>query len=591
MRKTFIRTIGLGVILASALGAAEANVLDVIPQKALVVIATRNADAAERNLRTMTGLVTAKPSTDDQLEPFLLAAAQADRTIKGTLAAATVQRVAPMALVVVPPKPGDTDLSTALLLRVLDYERFKAALAKLTTPPTTWAALPGVTVFGAKGKSLYVARRGNYVVVTHAVHAVAFFDGARPLSRHRDVARVYGANDVICYVNPDEAVKALSPQIARLRSAASARVQAELKRLRAFVPPTNAGRLTSAEIAFWLRIAAQADSLTMGVSFSPAGMRSETVAQAVPGTMLSRVFSRLKLPNFRLFRALDDPGVVSAGWDLHPGAYAELTPLLKRFAMDAGLARDAAAARTFVRPYVEVTDALTGQGAFCWMLPEQDNGPVRMVGMLGLKPGSHIRATLNTYLERSVGFSALLQGPLRPEATLTKGVATHRGVPIDRLTLTFTPARGDRRMLRAIQRLYGRTFVVHAAVLKNTLIYSAGDVTPRTLKTYMDRVALGTPGGIEGKPRYAVAVSGLHGMRGAVMVFSAATALQSSLPALAPRRPRVAFDHPSAIGVTLGLPPGFVGIELKAHVPMQEMRNLYKLYAESRAGRTGTAGK
>ena len=62
-------------------------------------------------------------------------------------------------------------------------------------------------------------------------------------------------------MNPDAAVKALSPQIATLRKLASARVQSELKRLGAFVPPMNAGRLTSAEIAFWIRIAAQADSL------------------------------------------------------------------------------------------------------------------------------------------------------------------------------------------------------------------------------------------------------------------------------------------------------------------------------------------
>ncbi|GAH54123.1 unnamed protein product, partial [marine sediment metagenome] len=111
---------------------AAADILRVIPQSALVVVVTRNADMAEKNFRAVAGKISGKTPKDDLVEALLRGFADVDASVKGQLAAATVNRTAPMALVMMAPKADAAGVPGAIVLKVTNYRTFLEKLAELT---------------------------------------------------------------------------------------------------------------------------------------------------------------------------------------------------------------------------------------------------------------------------------------------------------------------------------------------------------------------------------------------------------------------------------------------------------------------------
>ncbi|HUW55238.1 MAG TPA: hypothetical protein VMZ92_01250, partial [Planctomycetota bacterium] len=551
MRRSGARILTVSLVVLCSVSVAGADVLKVIPEKSLAAAISRNPRACEEHIR----LLAAKLTGEDLPEGILLeqllrhfglhhtaAPRDADGNPRQVAPVTTVDCRSPMALVLVTPAMDIPGMPVALVFGTTDYAKCLREIARVLSP--TDNPLPveitedGTDVIKGEKRSIFAARMDTCMVVADAEYVVKTLkaEAGKPLagSGLTELNRTYLASDLTVYVNVDEVVKTFGAEITTFKQVMQQQMKNE---------PGGGGmpggeqraRMFGAQIDLVMRLLSQIEASCTGVNLGDDGLRLATLYRALPDTALARVAGRVKPLPLTLLSRLDAPAVSMAGWHIAPESLEEVMTFFEEFFVKSGIVgeEDDEKNKAFTASYRKLMDAASGEGAFLWAPPGEGKGLVRLVYLLELKPDVNIRAEVKDYVEKSMDFANVFQGPLKTESRYEQTVETHRGCPIDRITITFQrnpdapePMNPNVDMLGIVEAIYGPNVVAYLTQVKSTLVYSVGYPTSDALKAQMDGILDRRAGDLLRSEMYVEAVKGLPAQRSGVMVISPAEAMR-----------------------------------------------------------------
>ena len=609
MRRLPAIVLAASLAVLCPLGVAGADILTVIPEKSLAAVISRDPAAMERNARRMFEKLTGQPMPEGALLGEVLrhfglhhsaAARDADGNPRQVPPLTTVDAKTPMALVLVTPAMDIRGMPAGLVFKTLDYARCLKEIATVLSP--TDEPLPveitedGTDMIKGDKRSVFAAQLGPYTVVADAEYVVKTLkaEAGKPLSAANVAVlrKMYFTHDVVFNVNTDEMVRAFGPQVNTIKQAMQQQMKNQGGGGGGFGGAEQRARMFGAQIDLFLKVLSQTDGGCTGVKLSEGGVNVVTVYRTVPDTTLARLAARVRPVPLGFLDTLGVPAIGAAGWHIAPESLDEMTKIFEKFFVESGMVDDPdnEKSKAFMTSYRKLMEAASGEGAFVWAPPGEGKGLVRLMYLLALKPDVDVRADVREYIEKSMDVANVLQGPLKTESSYEQAVDTHRGCPIDRITITFQknpdapePMNPDMDVLGMVEAIYGPKIVAYLTQARSTLVYSVGYETGDALKAQVDRILDHKRGGLADSEMYREALKGLPAGRSGVVVLSAADMMKLIMTTVIGRAAPegknplegLTFERASGIGMSFG--PAQDGITVYLNVPMQEMQNIKAL--------------
>ena len=584
---------GCLLILIPASARAQNDVLQVVPEKCLLAVVTKDADAAETRFRDLAGKLTDQLPEQRFIEQVFQALNVRPQPAAGVKPEppkdSVIDLKAPLAIVMVPSQnvPG---VPFAFVVKTAHYRNLLLELAA-----NLGAAAPEVTpdgtdlVRGAKA-SLFVAQFGQFGVIGDAEYVVREFkaQAGKSLadSNPASVREVLKASDIAVYVNVDLVMKIFCQDIANFRQMLITQVRDTPARPGLPMTPDKAARMVGAEFDALVELAGQVDASVSGFTFAPDGMRISTHVQMLPDSALAGLAEKLKAGPMDLLRAFDGPALAAAAWNIDPAIVKDVSVRTMDFLRKIGVLDDKNGNKEFIESYQKIMDAAGGTGAFVVAPAGEGKGMVRIVYVIPLKPDVDVRADLRDYLQRSFKLADAFVGAVRIKTKLEAGVETYRDAPVDRLTVTFEknpdvpePAHGP-DVLKVVESIYGPELVAWITQVGGKLVYTVGYEKNDALKAQVDRVLDAKAGTLLGTEGWKAATEGLPQAQSLVVYLSAAELLRSVagqfagvIPADAAKALQdLKLEKVSGLGFSMG--PAPKGVVMDCNVPIVEMLNL-----------------
>lgn len=605
MRRVSLSVLAACLVFLCHLSAAQADILEVIPEKSLVVVIAKSADGAEANFRDMGERLFGDLPADSMVEKLLQqlklrpTPAPDDMNFDPEAAAkaSVIDRKGPLAIVVVVPAMDIPGAPVGVVLRVSDYKKFLNEVAVGVGAAAAEVTPDGTDVLKGERDVIFAGQLGRYAVVAQAEYVVKTFKAeieknlaASPVEALR---QTYDRSDVTLYLNTDDVVKTFGLQIEKFK----VMMQEQMKNLPPGGPqpmpmaPEKIGQLLATEVDFAVAFYRQLDALTVGLKFGASGLRVASVYQPVPDTTLARLAGRIRPSKLGLLGTLDGPALAAAGWDIDPEVMNETTRVLNEFLAKSGLMEDEGKLKRYIESSRKMMSASGGQGALVWLPPGEGKGLIRLVYILSLRPNANMREAIKENIESSADFMAQFQVPMKIESRMDEAVEAYRNCTIDKVVMTFQSTADEddpqtKQMLELMKLVYGPEILGFLTQANDKFIYTVGYPDSDVLKAQVDKVLDDKTGDVAGQAAFQSAVAGLPAARAGVMMISISSMLKSFMAKIATRMEPgaeqpirdIQFEKPSGIGMSVG--PAQKGIAVHVNVPMEEMQNIKTFFEE-----------
>lgn len=589
MRRVIALVVAACVLLVCHLGSVQADILKVIPEKSLVAVVTKNADAAEKHFRDMAEKLVGNLPGNSFIELVLRVR---------NLGVAAIDRKGPMAMALVTPAFDIPGVPVGVVVKVGNYRKFLEEIAGVVGAAAPEVTPDGTDVVNGEHKAVFAAQLGMYAVVADAEYVVRTFKAEAgknlAVSGIAAIRKTYLLNDLAVYANMDEVIKTFGPQIDAFKQMMLEQMKNQPEGAGP-MPPEKVARFIGAEVDALVKIFQQTDAICTGVRFSAEGLRTSSVYQPVPETTLARLMAKLKPARLELLDTLDGPVLSASGWHIEPDLLKDLTEVIEKFLTESGLVENEEGGKGLLESYAKMMEAASGPGAMLWAPPGEGKGLMRFIYLISLKPGANIRDAVKEYTEKSMKFMTTFQAamPVKFEVKFEQAVETYRDCTIDRIMITFRknpeapePLDPDADPMKMIERLYGPRMVGYLTQARDNLVYSLGWPESDALKKQVDKILDRKAGDFARSAAYRSAVKGLPLSRSSLTVFS----ISEMAKAMAPRimgavagnagapKPGFEIKNPSAVGISLG--PDQKGVAIHVNVPIQEMQNIKAIFVD-----------
>jgi hypothetical protein len=302
---------------------------------------------------------------------------------------------------------------------------------------------------------------------------------------------------------------------------------------------------------------------------------------------VAAVLANLKPAPETLLDRLDGPGVFALEMEIGPELMLAARPLIEPYLLANGTVADRKELAEYHARVAKEYTRVTGRVAMGWQSVPDEKGLFHFVYIEQKRPGAPKR-DMRKHFEEIPGLKQTV-GPLDVDVDVDEGVETHRGIAIDRVTITFKvkPAAaremeeaGGPDMAEIIKLMFGETMTVYSADLVDRSLGSVGYANPDTLKALIDRSLEGRRGDLVGSPAWNEAMKRLPPARSGLALVSPAEMyrailppiLETQMPGVAEDLEKVVFERPSAAGITWGPAPG--GAVMNLNCPVAEMKNI-----------------
>ena len=604
-----VRKLAFGVTIAWLVLGYSATVpgegiLQVIPEKSLVAVITRNAEEAEKHIHpVLEKLVTHLPKgslVEEVLREFKLrppVPAGGPAVPEGAAAPSTIDLTGPFALVRVSAPEDALGTAIAVVVKVRNYKDLLGELAKVVGAVAPGGAADGIDRLKGDKQSLYVLSSGDYAVVADAEYVIKTFktEAAKNLAvaGFPELAKAYETYDVAVYHNVDAIAKRYAADIDMYEQGLMEQIKDPPKDEPVMMDPKKAAQSFTALADYVVKSWTETDAILWGLTFRDEGVRVSAMVRPVPGTPFAGQVGRMRPAKAEVQEFLSGPAVASAAWSIDAQTLKELIAPLDGIVPKVALADNKDGKKSFMEALRKLTDAATGPGAYVWSPPGDEKGMVRITCLVPILMGADVFAIVKDLVASSTELLNSCGGPVRTKTKFEDGVETYRDCRIDRITDTFeltpgaaAPAGANANVLKLVEGVYGKELVTYVTRAHDILVTTIGYPAIDAIKAQVDRILDNRHGDLAAGASYQNALQGLPAERCVESVFSLATMLRfsSAEQALVDGKDRaevidqVKFDRPAGIGLTVA--PAGQDLAIDFNISIQEMQDIRELILE-----------